>query len=241
MLWGFFALLSLAALAPAGFAFLRSRRSGARGRRAAALALYRAQLDELSRNRAENRIGEAEHALAVREVERRLLAADATPDAETGSRAGLGMLLGVLVVIPLAALALYLPAGDPGLPAAPLAPRLAAEQAQHREMARAIAELRQKIATLDPRSEEAREGLLLLGRAEAENGDFAAAASAWRQALADRFDPALAAAAAEAETRAAGHVDATAADLFREALAKAPAGAPWRALAEQRLAEAGAR
>ena len=237
MLWGLFALLSLAALAPAGFAFFRGR--GARGRRAAALALYRAQLDELARNRAENRIGEAEHVLAVREVERRLLAADATPDAQTGSRAGAGMLLGVLVAIPLVALALYLPAGDPGLPAAPLAPRLAAEQAQHLEMARAIAELRQKIATLDPRSEEAREGLLLLGRAEAENGDFSAAAVTWRQALADRFDPALAAAAAEAETRAAGHVNATAADLFRQALAKAPANAPWRALAEQRLAEAG--
>jgi len=239
MLWGLFALLSLAALAPAAFAFLRGR--GARGRRAAALALYRAQLDELARNRAENRIGEAEHALAVREVERRLLAADATPDAQTGSRAGAGMLLGVLVAIPLVALALYLPAGDPGLPAAPLAPRLAAERAQHLEMARAIAELRQKIATLDPRSEQAREGLLLLGRAEAENGDFAAAAAAWRQALADRFDPALAAAAAEAETRAAGHVNATAADLFREALAKAPADAPWRALAQQRLAEAGSQ
>ena len=82
---------------------------------------------------------------------------------------------------------------------------------------------------------------MLLGRAEAENGDFAAAASAWRAALAARFDPALAAAAAEAETRAAGRVDPAAADLFRQALAKAPADAPWRALAEQRLAEAGAR
>jgi cytochrome c-type biogenesis protein CcmH len=239
MLWGLFVLLSAAAVAPVAFSFIRAR--GARGRRAASVALHRAQLAELARDRAENRIGEAEHALAVREVERRLLAADAEPDAEPRSRVGLGVLASVLLAIPLVALALYLPAGDPGLPAAPLAPRLAAMRAGHRQMDRLIAELHQKLATLDPKSREAREGFLLLGRAEAENGDFAAAASAWRAALAAGFDPALAAAAAEAETRAAGRVDPAAATLFRQALAKAPADAPWRALAEQRLAEAGAR
>jgi cytochrome c-type biogenesis protein CcmH len=239
MLWGLIALLSAAALAPVVFSFVRGR--GARGRRTASVALHRAQLAELARDRAEGRIGEAEHALAVREVERRLLAADAEPDAEPRSRAGLGLLAWVLVAIPLVALGLYLPAGDPGLPAAPLAPRLAALRARHREIDPLIAALRQKLATLDPRSEEARDGFLLLGRAEAEDGDFAAAASAWRAALAARFDPALAMAAAEAETRAAGRVDPAAADLFRQALAKAPADAPWRALAEQRLAEAGLR
>ncbi len=243
MLWGLFALLSAAALAPAVFAFVGAR--GARGRRGAALALYRAQLAELARDRAENRIGEAEHGLAVREVERRLLAADAEPEAVTaarpGYRAGFGVLACVLAAIPLAALALYLPAGDPGLPAAPLAPRLAAARVQRQELGRLIADLHRRLAALDPKSEPAREGFLLLGRAEAENGDFAAAATAWRAALADRFDPALAAATAEAETRAAGRVNAKAADLFRQALAGAPADAPWRALAEQRLAEAGGR
>jgi cytochrome c-type biogenesis protein CcmH len=241
MLWGLFVLLSALVLAPAAFAFVRAR--GARGRRAAAMALYRAQLAELARERAENRIGEAEHALAVREVDRRLLAADAEPDeaaeARPGRKAGIGLVACVLAAVPLVALALYLPAGDPGLPAAPLAPRLAAARAQHQEMDRLIADLHQRLAALDPKSREAREGFLLLGRAEAENGDFAAAASAWRAALADGFDPALAAATAEAETRAAGRVNAKAADLFRQALAQAPADAPWRALAEQRLAEAG--
>jgi cytochrome c-type biogenesis protein CcmH len=237
MLWGLFVLLSTVALAPAAFAFLRAR--AGRGRRAAALGMHRAQLAELDRDRAENRIGEAEYTFAVREVERRLLAADAERDAELKSRAGLGVLATAVVVIPLAALALYLPAGDPGLPAAPLAPRLAALHAQRLEMERLITELHQRLATLDPKSEQAHEGFLLLGRAEAANGNFAAAAVAWRQALADQFDPALAAATAEAETRAAGRVNATAADLFRKALANAPANAPWRALAEQRLAEAG--
>lgn len=239
MLWGLFALLSAAALAPLAWAFLRAR--GVRGRRAAALALYRAQLAELAREQAENRIGEAEYILAVREVERRLLAADATPDAGTGTRVGPGLLIGILAVIPFVALALYLPAGDPGLPAAPLAPRLAAARAQQRKMDHLITDLKQRLATFDPKSREAREGFLLLGRAEAENGDFAAAATAWRTALSDGFDPALAAATAEAETRAAGRVNRAAADLFRQALAKAPANAPWRALVEQRLAEAGAQ
>lgn len=237
MLWGLFVLLSAVALVPVAIAFLRAR--AGRGRRMAALAMHRAQLAELDRDRAEERIGEAEYAFAVREVERRLLAADADRDAEQKSRAGLGVLTVVVVVIPLAALMLYLPAGDPGLPAAPLGPRLAELHTQRLEMRRLIAELHQRLATLDPKSERAHEGYLLLGRAEAANGDFAAAAAAWRQALSDQFDPALAAATAEAETRAAGRVNAAAAELFRRALAKAPANAPWRALAEQRLAEAG--
>ncbi len=239
MLWALFALLCAVALAPAAFAFARAR--GARGRRMAALTLYRAQLAELARDRVENRISEAERALAVREVERRLLAADTTPDAETSARAGFGVLAAVLAAIPIAALALYLPAGAPGLPAAPLAPRLAAARAEQRQMHQLIAELRLRLAALDPKSGQAREGFLLLGRAEAADGDFAAAAKAWRAALSDGFDPALAAAAAEAETRAAGRVNATAATLFRQALAKAPADAPWRTLAQQRLAEASAR
>ncbi len=53
-----------------------------------------------------------------------------------------------------------------------------------------------------------------------------------------QFDPTLAALAAEAATRAEGHVSPHSADLFRRALAAAPPNAPWLKLARQRLAEA---
>jgi cytochrome c-type biogenesis protein CcmH len=241
MLWALFLLLSAVAVAPMVVAFARG--GPGRGRRAAAMALHRAQLGELDRERAEGRIGGPEHGAAVLEVERRLLAAGTETEADLvpRGRAGWGVLAVVLLAIPLLALGLYLPGGDPGLPAAPLAPRLAAEHAQQLQMGRLIAELHRRLGELDPKSEQARQGFLLLGRAEAAMGNFAAAAAAWRKALDDRFDPTLAMATAEAETRAAGRVDSAAAALFRSAIAKAPAGAPWRALAEQRLAEAGTK
>lgn len=239
MLWVSFLLLAVLAIAPVVVSF---RRKGAeQGKQQAAIRLHRAQLVELDRERVEGRIGPTEHAAAVLEVNRRLLAIGAEQEIAPRARIGWGVLAPVLIAIPLVAFALYLPGGDPGLPAAPLAPRLAAEHRQQVELAKLVIELRQRLAGLEPKSEQAREGLLLLGRAEAELGNFSAAAKAWRQALDDRFDPALAAAAGEAETRAAGFVDPEAVALFRSALENAPTDAPWRALAEQRLAEAGRR
>ncbi len=236
MLWILFVALSIAALAPAAIFFARGR--GDRGRQAAALALHRQQLAEIDRERDDGRIDPAEHAAAILEIERRLLAAAAEQDPAPQARLRPLALAAILAAVPLAALVLYLPWGDPGLPAAPIAPRLAAQQAEKLQMQQLVVTLQHRLKELDPKSAEARQGLLLLGRADADLGDFAAAATAWRQALAAKFDPALAAAAAEAETRAAGRVDAQAARLFRASLAKSPADAPWSALARARLAQA---
>ncbi len=225
--------LSLAALAPLLWT-LRAANSS-RGRREAALALHRAQLAELDRDLAEGRLLASEHASAVLEVQRRLLAVAATPDAAGDTPSARAPLIAAAVLLPLAALALYLPGGVPGMPAAPLAPRLADADRQARDAAQVIGELRQKIATLDPASPEARRGFMLLGRAEAERGDMAAAAAAWQSALAVQFDPTLAAMTAEAMTLAQGHMSPEAAGLFRKALATAPADAPWRQMAEKQL------
>jgi len=235
MLWLLFAALSLAALAPAALFFARGR--GDRGRQAAALALHRQQLAEIDRERDDGRIDPSEHDAAVLEIERRLLAAGAEQDIAPQARLRPLVLAAILLAVPLAALALYIPWGDPGLPAAPIAPRLAQERAQKLQLQMLVATLQSRLKDLDPRSEKAREGLLLLGRAQAALGDYAAAATTWGQALDVKFDPALAAAAAEAETRAVGRVDARAAALFRASLAKSPADAPWSALARARLAE----
>ena len=123
------------------------------------------------------------------------------------------------------------------MPAAPLKARLAAAEQQARDEARLVTELRAVLATVDPQSEKAREGYILLGGAEARLGDMKGAAKAWKTALASRFDPTLALEAAEATAEASGRVTAESAALFRRALMGAPADAPWRQMAEQRLAE----
>ena len=235
MIW--LALLALAAVAMVPLALSLYRQGPARGRRQAAMDLHRAQLAEIDRDLAAGRLGFAEHKEAKIEIQRRLLAAADTADAAP-TRSSRKPLVAMLVLVPLAGLALYLPGGSPFLPAAPYAARLAAARAAMQQEQALINMLQQHLASLDPHSRKAREGYLLLGNAQRSMGNLPAAAAAWRKALAVRFDPTLAAETAEAETRAAGRVTAAAAALFRKALAEAPPNAPWRALAQHRLGEA---
>ena len=107
------------------------------------------------------------------------------------------------------------------------------------EGARLAAQLRGGLARLDPRSEQARQVLVLLGSIEEARGDYGAAAAAWGAALNARFEPTLAVQAAEAASRAEGRVSEASAALFRRALQEAPADAPWRSFVQARLAEAG--
>jgi len=233
LIWLILVLLTAAALAPA--AWVLRGRTRLRDRTEAAMALHRAQLAELDRDLAEGRIGPAEHATALLEVQRRLLAAAETPDAalSRGPREPLAL---TLVVIPVVALCLYFVAGHPELPSAP-SNRSAQAGQRAQEDADMINQLRAAIADATPGSDRAREGNVLLGNIQEAKGDFGAAAAAWRLALGIRFDPLLAAETAEAATRAEGRVSPESAGLFRRALAAAPADAPWRELAEQRLAE----
>lgn len=230
--FGAVAVLALLALAPLALALLRP--PPLRGRRDSALALHRAQLAELDRDLAAGRIGATEHASAKLEVQRRLLAAAAEPDAAP-ARASIWPLVATLVLVPAAGLALYLRAGHPDMPAAPLATMRVLEAAQARKEDALIGQLRTKLAQIDPHSETARQGYVLLGNAEAGRAHYAAAAEAWGRALAVRYDPNLAAEAAEAQTRADGKLTPATAAMFRRALAEAPKDAPWRKLAEDRL------
>lgn len=230
-------MLTAAALAPA--AWVLRGRARLRNRAEAAMALHRAQLTELGRDLAEGRIGEAEHTTALLEVQRRLLAASETPDAvlSSGSREPL---VATLVAVPVLALCLYLVGGHPYQPSAAVG-RAAQASLRGQADSEMIAELRAAIAGAAPGSERARQGNILLGNIEEGKGDFAAAATAWRAALSVRFDPLLAAETAEAVTRSEGRVSDAAAELFRRALAAGAADAPWRPLAEQRLAESRAK
>lgn len=231
MIWLWAALLAAAVLAP--LALTLRGRSTARGARDMAIALHREQLAELDRDLAENRILPAEHANAVLEVQRRLLATAAGEEAPArtpGRTGGRLPVVAALGIVPALALAIYLLGGRPGMPSVTGTDRAvgAAEEAL------LIGQLREQLAAMDPGSDRTREGYVLLGNAEAARGHDMDAAAAWRRALAIRFDPTLAVQAGAAELRAKGTVDGGIADLFRQALAAAP-DAPWRAAVEERL------
>lgn len=228
------ALLALLALLPAGRALRMSSRL--RGGRLPALELHRAQLRELDRDRADGLIASSEHEGARLEVQRRLLVAAAIPEPLPGSGSPRRAWM-ALAPVPLGAAALYLIGGHPELPAQPVALRMAQADSRVQEDEALIATLRQGLARLDPAAPQARQGYVLLGQAEASRGAWGSAAAAWRVALAHGFEPTLAMQAAEAQSRADGTVSPDSADLFRRALAQAPADAPWRPLAEQRLAQ----
>ena len=235
MIWLALALLAVCALAPLAVALEGG--TVARGAREPAIALHRTQLQELDRDLAEGRILPAEHASAMLEVQRRLLHAADTQEraAQAGSR--MPVLLAA-VLVPAVALALYLQGGSPWMPSITPGSGEARQQRQMEDAA-LLAQLRERLAAMDPRSDQARTGYILLGNVESARGNDAAAAQAWRTALAARFDPLLAVRAAEAATRAESSISASSAGLLRRALAAAPADAPWRGAVEQQLRQAG--
>ncbi len=121
------------------------------------MSLHRTQLTELDRDLAEDRILPAEHATAVLEVQRRLLAAADRPDAapRAGSRIPVAA---AALLVPVAALALYLHGGQPFLPSLPPGV-VALRQQRATQEAALIARLRDRLGTLDPRTDQARAGL----------------------------------------------------------------------------------
>lgn len=234
MIWIAFLAVSLLALAPLIRSLLYG--SAARGRRDAALTLHRAQLVEIDRELAEGRLGKTEHASAKLEVQRRLLAVADSVDPPT-TQARRFPLIATLTLVPAVALGLYLFAGAPDMPAAPHTEVAAAEAARVAKDTAMIAQLNARLALMPPKSDQARQGYILLGNAEANRGNMKKAAVAWGIALQAKYDPMLAAQTAEALTEAAGQVTEDAAKLFQGALEAAPKDAPWRPTVERRLRE----
>src|SRR4051794_38860477 len=129
MIW--LPMLLLAGIAVAPLALSMRRAAIERSRRDAAVAWHRSQLAELDRDLAEGRMVPAEHASATLEVQRRLLVAAGT-DEITPRPSSRAPLLIALVLVPVAALALYVAGGSPGLPGMPLADRVAAARERAR-------------------------------------------------------------------------------------------------------------
>jgi cytochrome c-type biogenesis protein CcmH len=122
-LWLVLGAMTALAAALVAWPLLRPRAAPS-GRRDYELRVYRAQLEELARERERGLLGEREAEAARLEVERRMLAADAVADRPQGRGVkAAGWAIALLVALPLLAVGLYWPSGRPDLPSAPFAGR----------------------------------------------------------------------------------------------------------------------
>ena len=215
--------------------------------------VYRDQLAELERDQARGVLSAGEAAAARTEVERRLLAT-AGPEARRGKKRAKGggrpadrgrpwLVAGVLAAaLPAAALGLYGWLGRPGIPSISFAEQQQGVEQNTGEMASVIERLAERMAKTpdDPA------GWTLLARSYLSLERYEAAARAFRQAVDNGDDSALAwANLGEALTAAAGgKVVPAARQAFAEALKREPRDSRGRyygglALAQDgRLAEA---
>jgi cytochrome c-type biogenesis protein CcmH len=125
MLWWILALMTAAALGAVMWPLVRTRTLRAAG---SDLAVYRDQLEEIERDRADGRIGHDEFEAARVEVSRRLLVAANAAGPEksetaTGGGRRIAALVGAIIAIPLIAGPLYVLLGSPDLPGEPAASR----------------------------------------------------------------------------------------------------------------------
>jgi cytochrome c-type biogenesis protein CcmH len=166
MIYLWMLLLALALMLPLFLSFRKA--SITRNRRETALALHRAQLDELAKDLSDDRINASEYAGAKLEIERRLLNADTTTESKQDGNARF-LLAATAMLIPVMAFLLYLPGSTPNVPSEPHAEWVARQKVQHAQAQVLIAALRAKLSTLDPTSAEASEGQAYLAEALAED------------------------------------------------------------------------
>ncbi len=165
MIWLAVAVLAICAMAPVAWAL--GVHISPRGRAEAAVALHRAQLAELDRDLADGRIAPAEHATALLEVQRRLLAASEMHDAAPG-RGSAAPLLVAVVLVPAVAVGLYSLNGHPDMPSMPRAQQLASAEQRAAEEAAMVVQLRQVLAGLDPHSDPGAGWLRAAGQCRGE-------------------------------------------------------------------------
>src|SRR5215470_8556744 len=138
-LWFILGIMTAAALGAVIWPFARVRAVASAG---SDLAVYRDQLEEVERDRADGRIGDDEFEAARVEVSRRLLGAAAAPVAEAAPHGGrrIAALAGAIIGIPLIAASFYLLLGSPNLPGEPIASR-STEDEQANSIAALIAQV----------------------------------------------------------------------------------------------------
>ena len=169
---------------------LLRKRTTSTGRFDGELAIYRDQLAEIERERADGNLGDGEAAQARLEIERRILAADAAASSTASSPDTLHRLLppALALAIPLLALGLYLKVGHPGVPAAPFVAgaRMPAEQM---DIAQLVAQARSRAAA-EPDSADAQSAVGVALTLEAAGTVTPAAVAAFNKAIVLRPDDA---------------------------------------------------
>ena len=204
-------------------------RTRARSRNRQGLAVYRAHLDELARDRDRGILGEAEAEALRREIERRMLRSgggEPLPEAKP-FEARPALAVAAALLIPAAALALYAWLGQPGLPGQP---RLAIAEPPTADAGSAdpqAAEVASLVAQLEARMVERPQdpvGWRLLAHAQGSLGRWAESARSYARAVAaGGLDAETLSAWAEALIFAAdGVVSPPAEEVLRRALAADP-------------------
>jgi cytochrome c-type biogenesis protein CcmH len=179
-LWLLVGLVTVCAVACLLVPLVR-RPKDAAARRDYDLAVYRDQLAELERDLARGLLSADQAEAARTEIERRLLAADAAPEADAKSSGGRHGVLAAALVVALSAgaVGLYLILGTPGMPSVPFAGRPSAEPVPQ-EMALLIERLAARMAE----APEDPAGWQLLGRTYLQLDRPLEAAEALGQAVA---------------------------------------------------------
>src|SRR5258708_217480 len=129
-LWFILGIMTAAALGAVIWPFARVRTLASAG---SDLAVYRDQLEEIERDRADGRIGHDEFEAARVEVSRRLLGAAASTTVEAAPRTGrrIAALASAIIAVPLIAGLLYVRLGSPDLPGEPIASRRSGDEQAH--------------------------------------------------------------------------------------------------------------
>ena len=151
------------------------------------LAIYRDQLAEIERERANGRLSDSEAAAARLEIERRILAADSASKTVAAPPDTLHRLLppALALAIPLLALGLYLKVGHPGVPAAPFVAGARPSPEQSINVAQLVAQARSRVAA-EPNSAEAQSALGEALTLEADGTVTPAAIEAFNKAIAQQ-------------------------------------------------------
>jgi cytochrome c-type biogenesis protein CcmH len=153
------------------------RRAAPLSRRDANLSIYRDELRELDADLAEGKLTAADHARSRAELEARLLADVAAPEAEVPASRPVGrrLVLGLIGVVPLFAAALYLAVGNPEA----VAPR----SDPHAFDPQQLTSLVERLAGRMRENPDDAEGWRLLGRSYAALGRFPESLDAYAKAV----------------------------------------------------------
>jgi cytochrome c-type biogenesis protein CcmH len=175
--WIFGAALAALALVLLLRPLLRSRKSEKIGRAEANIAIYRDHLRELDVDLAEGKLTAADHARSRAELDARLLADVAAPEAQIPAArpGGRRLALILIAVVPLFAAALYLAVGNPAA--------LAPGSDPHAFDSQQLTALVERLAARMRENPDDAEGWRMLGRSYAALGRFPESLDAYAKAV----------------------------------------------------------